>query len=332
MIKCGLSIFVRLVHELKSCRNNNVRRYTDFVKIVEVGPRDGLQNEAKILATDTKIQFINELSETGLRSIEITSFVSPKWVPQMADNALVFKQVKKKDNVSYPVLVPNLKGLESAMEVGVKEIAIFGTASETFSRRNVNCSISESIKNFTAVVEKAREKDIKVRGYISCVVGCPYEGAIESRVVVDMASLMLNLGCYEISLGDTIGVGSPKKFKKLLKELRNLSSPCDMSAYALHCHDTYGQALTNIYACLEEGIRVFDSSVAGLGGCPYAAGASGNVATEDLLYLLHGQGLTTGVNFDRIVGIGDNISKQLGRINRSKAGLAVLAKTKQTFP
>ncbi|KAK2586015.1 hypothetical protein KPH14_010583 [Odynerus spinipes] len=325
MIKCGLCIPVQYLQKLTNCYKNNIRRYSDFVKVVEVGPRDGLQNEAKIVTTETKAQFINKLSETGLRSIEVTSFVSPKWVPQMADNAVLFTQIKKKDNVSYPVLVPNLKGLESAIKIGVKEIAIFGTASETFSKKNINCSISESVKNFTAVIEKAKEHNIKVRGYISCVVGCPYEGEIKPKIVVDLAALMLNLGCYEISLGDTIGVGSPKKIKQLLKELQLVSSH-DMSEFALHCHDTYGQALTNIYTSLEYGIRIFDSSVAGLGGCPYAAGASGNVATEDLLYLLHGQGLETGVNFNQIVEIGDYISRELGRKNQSKAGLAIIAK------
>lgn len=329
MIRLTLRVPVDYLKKLKihykdNIGINSIRQYSDFVKVVEVGPRDGLQNEPKFLPTNTKIQLINKLSETGLQSIETTSFVSPKWVPQMADNIILFTQIKRKAGISYPVLVPNLKGLDNALKAGVKEIAIFGAASETFSKKNINCSINESIQNFTAVIKQADEQNIKVRGYISCVVGCPYEGEIKPKVVVDLASLMLNLGCYEISLGDTIGVGSPRKIKKLLKELQQVSS-CDMSKFALHCHDTYGQALANIYAGLEHGIRIFDSSVAGLGGCPYAAGASGNVATEDLLYLLHGQGLETGVNFNEIVEIGNYISKELNRKNQSKAGLAILA-------
>lgn len=316
------------LHKLKIYKNikiGSIRQYADFVKIVEVGPRDGLQNETKIITTETKVQFINKLSKTGLQTIEVTSFVSPKWIPQMADNAALFTQIKKEVGVSYPVLVPNLKGLESALKVGAKEIAIFGSASETFSKKNINCSINESVKNFTAIIEKAKEQNVKVRGYISCIVGCPYEGEIKPNIVVNLASLMLSLGCYEISLGDTIGVGTPKKITQLLKALQQVSS-YEMSEFALHCHDTYGQALANIYASLECGIRIFDSSVAGLGGCPYAAGASGNVATEDLLYLLHGQGLETGVNFNQIVEIGNYISRELDKKNQSKVGVAIAAK------
>ncbi|XP_011172009.1 hydroxymethylglutaryl-CoA lyase, mitochondrial isoform X2 [Solenopsis invicta] len=265
------------------------------------------------------------LSATGLRSIEVTSFVSPKWVPQMADNSQVFQQIDKRDDVSYPVLVPNLKGLESAIAAGVKEIAVFGAASEAFSKANTNCSIEESVKNFRAVVEEAQKHSIRTRGYVSCIVGCPYEGETKPATTAHLASIMLDLGCYEISLGDTIGVGSPKKIRSVLNELRHVSSN-DMSYYALHCHDTYGQALVNIHAGLEDGIKVFDSSVAGLGGCPYAAGASGNVATEDLLYFLQGQGLETDIDLDKIVEIGNYISKQLGRANHSKTGVAILAK------
>lgn len=328
MIKCGLSIPMQHLYKLKIFKNikiGSIRQYADFVKIVEVGPRDGLQNEVKIITTETKVQFINKLSKTGLKTIEVTSFVSPKWIPQMADNAALFTQIKKEADVSYPVLVPNLKGLESALKVGAKEIAIFGSASETFSKKNINCSINESVKNFTAIIEKAKEQNVKVRGYISCIVGCPYEGEIKPKIVVNLASLMLSLGCYEISLGDTIGVGTPKKITQLLKALQQVSS-YEMSEFALHCHDTYGQALANIYASLECGIRIFDSSVAGLGGCPYAAGASGNVATEDLLYLLHGQGLETGVNFNEIVEIGNYISRELDKKNQSKVGVAIAAK------
>lgn len=315
---------------LPSSVRNRVRSYatrqsSDFVKVVEVGPRDGLQNERKVVPTEVKVSFIDKLSATGLRSVEVTSFVSPKWVPQMADNSQVFQQIEKKDGVSYPVLVPNLKGLESAVAAGVKEIAVFGAASEAFSKANTNCSIEESIQNFKIVVEEAKKHNIRSRGYISCIVGCPYEGETKPATTAHLASIMLDLGCYEISLGDTIGVGSPRKIKRVLNELLHVSSN-DMSHYALHCHDTYGQALVNVHAGLEDGIRVFDSSVAGLGGCPYAAGASGNLATEDLLYFLQNQGLETGIDLDKIVEIGDYISKELGRTNHSKTGVAVLAK------
>lgn len=315
---------------LSSSVRDRVRSYAmkqsgDFVKIVEVGPRDGLQNERKVVPTEVKVDFINRLSATGLKSIEVTSFVSPKWVPQMADNFQVFQRVEKRDGISYPVLVPNLKGLESAVAAGVKEIAVFGAASETFSKANTNCSIEESVRNFKIVVEEAKKHGIKTRGYVSCIVGCPYEGETKPATTAHLASIMLDIGCYEVSLGDTIGVGLPRKIKRVLNELQHVSAN-NMNCYALHCHDTYGQALVNIHAGLEDGIRVFDSSVAGLGGCPYAAGASGNVATEDLLYFLQGEGLETGVDFDKIVEIGDYISKELGRANQSKTGVAVLAK------
>lgn len=314
---------------LPSSVRNRVRscatRSGDFVKIVEVGPRDGLQNERTMVSTEVKIDFINRLSATGLRSIEVTSFVSPRWVPQMADNSQVFQRIERRDHVSYPVLVPNLKGLESAVAAGVKEIAVFSAASEAFSKANTNSSIEESMRNLKGVVEEAKRYGIRTRGYVSCIVGCPYEGETKPATTAHLASIMLDLGCYEISLCDTIGIGSPKKIKRVLNELRHVSSS-DMNRYALHCHDTYGQALVNIHVGLDNGIRVFDSSVAGLGGCPYATGASGNVATEDLLYLLRGEGLETGVDFDKIVEIGDYISKALGRTNESKTGVAVLAK------
>ncbi|EZA55870.1 hypothetical protein DMN91_010727 [Ooceraea biroi] len=316
----------RLSSKIRNCvRSYACKSHDDFVKIVEVGPRDGLQNEKQVVPTEVKVDFIDRLSASGLRSIEVTSFVSPKWIPQMADNAVVFGAIEKRDGVSYPVLVPNLKGLTSAVAAGVREIAVFGAASEAFSKANTNCSIEECVRNMKLVTEEAKRHDIRVRGYVSCVVGCPYEGETKPAVTAHLASIMLDVGCYEVSLGDTIGVGTPKKIKRVLDELLHVTSN-DMSRYALHCHDTYGQALVNIYAGLEEGVRVFDSSVAGLGGCPYAAGASGNVATEDLLYLLKGQGLETGVDFDKIVQIGDYISKQLGRANQSKTGVAVLAK------
>lgn len=299
------------------------RLFSNFVKVVEVGPRDGLQNEKSIVPTEVKVEFINKLSGTGLKNIEVTSFVSPKWVPQMADNALVFQTIEKKPNISYPVLVPNLKGLEDALKINVKEIAVFVAASETFSRKNTNCSIDDSTKKIKEVIEEAQKHDIRIRGYVSCIVGCPYEGKIKPSVVANLAAFMLENGCYEISLGDTIGVGSPKKMNSLLHELKCVSN--DTNKFAVHCHDTYGQALTNIYASLENGIRIFDSSVAGLGGCPYAAGASGNVATEDLLYFLNGQGLETGIDLSEIARIGDFINKVLRRRNQSKAGVALLA-------
>ncbi|XP_043268923.1 hydroxymethylglutaryl-CoA lyase, mitochondrial [Venturia canescens] len=304
----------------------NTRLVSDFVKVVEVGPRDGLQNEKKILSTSLKIDLINRLSESGLGVIEVTSFVSAKWIPQMQDNAEVYRGINKKPGITYPVLVPNLKGLESALEAGVKEVAIFAAASETFSRKNINCSIEESLKRFSETMKKSKENNIKVRAYVSCVVGCPYEGEIKSTTVARLSSALLELGCYEISLGDTVGVGTPKKFHLLLREIRNVSS--DMKEFAIHCHNTYGQGIANVYASLENDIRIFDSSVAGLGGCPYAAGASGNIATEDLLYLLHGQGMKTGVDLDKIIASGDWISQQLQRDNQSRVGVAMLSKRK----
>ncbi|XP_017889868.1 hydroxymethylglutaryl-CoA lyase, mitochondrial [Ceratina calcarata] len=313
----------------KIIRRNNlstekIRSFSNFVKVVEVGPRDGLQNEKNIVPTKVKIELIDKLTESGLRTIEATSFVSPKWVPQMSDNAQVYQNINKKPNVSYPVLVPNAKGLDDALKVGVKEIAIFSAASEAFSKKNTNCSIDAAVEKAKLVIEEALKHDIKVRGYISCVVGCPYEGEIKSTIVANLAAALLQYGCYEISLGDTIGVGSPNKINNLLHDLENVSS--DMKKFALHCHDTYGQGLVNVYAGLERGIRVFDSSVAGLGGCPYANGATGNIATEDLLYLLHGQGLETGVDLNEIVKIGEFICSQLQRRNQSKAGVAILSK------
>ncbi|XP_076166179.1 hydroxymethylglutaryl-CoA lyase [Ptiloglossa arizonensis] len=302
----------------------NIRVFSKFVKVVEVGPRDGLQNEKNFVPTEIKVDFINKLSESGLKSIEVTSFVSPKWIPQMADNTQVFQKINKKPGISYSVLIPNLKGLEGALKVGVKEIAVIGAASETFSKKNINCSIDDNIKNIKTVIEEAKKQDVKIRGYVSCIAGCPYEGKIKPIVVANISAIMLQLGCYEVSLGDTIGVGSPITIKNVLHELKYIVN--DMNKFAMHCHDTYGQALVNIYISLECGIRVFDSSVAGLGGCPYALGASGNVATEDLLYFLYGQGLETGVDLNKIVKIGDFISSQLQRKNQSKAGVAILAK------
>ncbi|XP_043468277.1 hydroxymethylglutaryl-CoA lyase, mitochondrial [Leptopilina heterotoma] len=305
----------------------NKKYYSDFVKIVEVGPRDGLQNEKKIIPTSIKVDFINKLSETGLQVVEVTSFVSPKWVPQMADNVEVFKGIKKFEGINYPVLVPNVKGLEKAIEVGAKEVSIFGTPSETFSRKNTNCSVTESMSKMKEIINIAKKNNLKIRGYVSCVVACPYEGAIKPFAVASLSSALLELGCYEISLGDTIGVGTPKKVKSLLNEIKEIG---DFSKFALHLHDTYGQAIGNIYTGLDYGIRTFDSSVAGLGGCPYAEGATGNVATEDVLYFLSEQGLETGINLEKLTKVGEFISTQLERKNQSKVGNALLSKVKKT--
>lgn len=289
------------------------------VKIVEVGPRDGLQNEKEILPTSVKIGLIDRLSEAGLQAIETTSFVSPKWVPQMADNCAVLKGIQRKTGVIYSALTPNLKGFHDALDAGAQEVAIFGAASESFSRKNINCSIAESLDRFKDVMEAAKKHNIKVRGYISCVVGCPYEGIISPQKVAEVAVSLYNMGCYELSLGDTIGVGTPGAMKSMLVEVSN---HVPMSALAVHCHDTYGQAIANIYAALEMGVSVVDSSVAGLGGCPYAKGASGNVATEDVVYLLNGLGVKTGVNLDRLIDAGRYISQALNRPSCSKVAQA----------
>lgn len=289
------------------------------VKVVEVGPRDGLQNEKAIIPTATKIELINKLSETGLQAVEVTSFVSPKWVPQMADHTEVLQGITKHKGVSYPVLTPNLKGFQSAVAAGAKEVAIFGAASETFSQKNINCSIEESLQRFQDVMTAAKEKQIPVRGYVSCVLGCPYEGTIKPDSVALVAKKMLDMGCYEISLGDTIGVGTPGAMKELLQ---TVSEVIPLDKVAVHCHDTYGQALANIYAALQMGVRVVDSSVAGLGGCPYAKGASGNVATEDVIYMMDGLGIDTGVDLKKIISVGHYISAILKRPSSSKVGQA----------
>jgi hydroxymethylglutaryl-CoA lyase len=291
--------------------------YPDSVKIVEVGPRDGLQNEKATIPAATKIEFINRLSASGLRTIEVTSFVSPKWIPQLADAAEVFTGIDKREGVSYPVLVPNEKGMQRALEVGAKEVSIFTAASESFNRKNINCSIAESMDRFEPVMEMAREHDIKVRGYVSTVIGCPYEGDIAPEAVADVAARLDRMGCYEISLGDTIGVGTPLKAQRMLEAV---AEQVPMERLAVHFHDTYGQALANIHACLQLGAAVVDASVAGLGGCPYAKGATGNVATEDVLYLLTGLGVETGVDMDRLLAAGAYISEALGRAPASRLG------------
>ncbi|OLY80707.1 Hydroxymethylglutaryl-CoA lyase, mitochondrial [Smittium mucronatum] len=294
-----------------------------FIKIVEVGPRDGLQNESKIVSFETKLELINLLTNCGLPVIEAASFVSPKWVPQMADSSNIIKSLNQSHPTKYTSLVPNQRGLEMAHKAGAKEIAIFGAASETFSRKNINCSIDESFEKFEMVVKQAKDFGMSVRGYVSCVVACPYEGKISSDVVADISARMFDLGCYEISLGDTIGVATPEESRNLI---RKVSTHIPVENLAVHFHDTYGQAIANIYASIQEGIRTVDSSVAGLGGCPYAVGASGNVATEDVVYLAHGLGFLTGVNLEKLVRTGSWISEELGRPYGSKAGQAVLAK------
>ncbi|TWJ18301.1 hydroxymethylglutaryl-CoA lyase [Geobacter argillaceus] len=294
-------------------------RLPKFVKIVEVGPRDGLQIERQIVPTEVKIELIDRLTATGLSAIEATSFVSHKWVPQMADNARVMAGITRRPGVTYQVLVPNLTGLEAAVAAGATEVSVFGSASETFSQRNINCSIAESLERFSQVIAAARSKGIRVRGAVSCALGCPYEGEIAPAAVADLAQRMLALGCYEIFLGDTIGVGTPGKAQAMVDAV---AKKVPREKLAVHFHDTYGQALANILAVLERGISVVDSSVAGLGGCPYAPGAAGNVASEDLLYMLNGLGIETGVDLDGLIDAGNYISKILGRPSGSRVARA----------
>ena len=296
------------------------------VRIVEVGPRDGLQNESVAVGADVKIALIEQLAAAGLRTIEAGAFVSPKWVPQMADTAEVLAGVTAHPGVSYPVLVPNLRGLDAALAAGAAEISIFAAASETFSQRNINCSIEESLKRFTEVAAKAHKSKLRIRAYISCVLGCPYEGPILPAVVADLAARLADLGCAEISLGDTIGVGTPLAARRLVEAVGD-KVPVDR--LAVHFHDTYGQALANIYATLDLGISIVDSAIAGLGGCPYAPGASGNVATEDVLYMLRGLGIDTGVDLDKLLDAGAYITAILGRKNQSKAATALLNRLDQ---
>ena len=293
------------------------------VRMVEVGPRDGLQNEAEILPAATKIALIEQLGDAGLAVVEAGSFVSPKWIPQMADTAEVLAGLRRKPGVAYPVLVPNMKGFEAARAAGVEEIAIFGAASESFSRRNINCSIAESLERFAPVAAAAKQHAMHVRGYISCVVDCPYEGPIAPKAVAEVAARLFAMGCYEISLGDTIGTGTPARIQRMIERV---GKSVPIERLAVHFHDTYGQALANILASLEQGVAVVDSSVAGLGGCPYAKGASGNVASEDVLYMLNGLGIRTGVDLARLAAAGQFISKALGREPASKVARALAAK------
>lgn len=311
--------------------------YPKTVKIAEMGPRDGLQNESQILPTETKIEFINRLSETGLKYIEATSFVSKAWVPQMGDATDVLSGIQKKPGITYSALVPNSRGMEGAVAVKCDEIAVFAAATDSFSRKNINCTVLDSLERFKPVMEAAKANNIRVRGYVSCALGCPYEGPVAPDAVGFVAASLLELGCYEISLGDTIGVGNPFSTRQLLHAVKN---HIPTERIAVHFHDTYGMAIANVSAALEMGISVVDSSVAGLGGCPYAKGASGNVATEDVLYLCQSLGIETGVDMDAIVEVGDWICRELGkqykedgtlvtpivpRINRSKVGVARLS-------
>lgn len=292
----------------------------DFVRIVEVGPRDGLQNEKQLVSTADKIELINRLSATGLRSIEATSFVSPKWVPQLADAAEVFSGIQRRPGIHYPVLVPNEQGYERALAVGVEEVAVFTAASEQFNRTNTNAGIEESLQRFEPILARAKADGIKVRGYVSTVLGCPYQGAVPLADVVRVATRLHAMGCYEISLGDTIGVGTPLKARAMLQAV---AAEIPMESLAVHFHDTYGQALANIAACLEVGVRVVDSAVAGTGGCPYAAGASGNVASEDVVYMLQGMGLATGIDLPALAATGNWLAERLGQPTGSKTGKAL---------
>jgi len=292
------------------------------VRIVEVGPRDGLQNEKQKVSTADKVELIRRLAAAGLKNIEATAFVSPKWVPQMADAAEVMARIERPADVSFPVLVPNLKGLEAAIAAGAREVAVFGAASEAFSQKNINCSIAESLERFRPVVEAAKKAEVAVRGYVSCVLGCPYQGEVKPAAVADVAWALFDMGCYEVSLGDTVGTGTPDATKAMIEAV---TRRMPLKKLAGHFHDTYGMAVANIYAALEVGVGVFDSSVAGLGGCPYAAGASGNVATEDVVWLLKGLGIDAGIDLDALVDTGAWISSQLGREPNSKVARALLA-------
>jgi len=289
------------------------------VKIVEVGPRDGLQNEAQVVPAAIKVELIERLARAGLAAVEATSFVSPRWVPQMADQSEVMAALTRLEGVSYPVLVPNLKGLAAAVAAGAREIAVFGAASESFSQKNINCSVAESLARFAEVIGNAEKHGLKVRGYLSCVLGCPYEGEIAPTRVAEVAQQLFDLGCYEISLGDTIGIGTPAEAQRMIDAV---AARVPLAHLAVHFHDTYGQALANILAVLEQGVRVIDSSVSGLGGCPYARGAAGNVASEDVLYMLEGLGIDTGVDLDALIDAGRFICDYLGRPSGSKVALA----------
>lgn len=295
----------------------------DAIRLVEVGPRDGLQNEPSAVSTADKVQMIEMLAESGLTVIEAGALVSPKWVPKMADSAEVFKAVTKRPGVALPMLTPNMKGFERAKDLGVKEIAIFGAASETFSKANINCRIDDSLDAFASVCQAAKVAGMRVRGYISCVLGCPYEGDIDATRVAQIAERLYAMGCYEVSLGDTIGTGTPKETRRLIDAV---SARLPVAHIAGHFHDTYGQAVANCWAAYETGVRVFDASIAGLGGCPYAKGATGNVGTEDLVYSFHRSGVATGIDLDRLLDVVAFASECVGRPPESRAGRALLGK------
>ncbi|MBP0631703.1 hydroxymethylglutaryl-CoA lyase [Cupriavidus sp. AcVe19-1a] len=296
---------------------------TNYVKIVEVGPRDGLQNEKAMVPTDVKVALVNQLTDAGFVNIEAASFVSPKWVPQMADGADVMARIQRRPGTLYSVLTPNMKGFEGAVAAGADEVVIFGAASEAFSQKNINCSIAESIQRFEPVAAAAKEKGVRLRGSISCALGCPYQGEVPVSAVVDVVRRMRELGCDEIDIADTIGVGTPVRVQEVM---RAAAAEFALDRLSGHFHDTYGQALSNILASLEVGISIFHASVAGLGGCPYAKGATGNVATEDVLYMLHGMGIHTGIDLEAVVRTGDYISQAIGRANSSRVGRALLTK------
>lgn len=295
--------------------------FPKHVRLFEMGARDGLQNESgPVIDTAIKVELINQLSDTGLTHIEAASFVSPKWVPQMGDASAVMAGITRKSGITYSALTPNLKGLEGAIAAGVDEVAVFGAASEAFTQKNINCSIKESLERFAPVIKMAKEHNIRVRGYVSTVMGCPYDGDIDPAQVAAVSRDLMDMGCYEISLGDTIGAGTPLKAKQMLEAV---AKQVPVENLAAHFHDTYGQALANLYAVVEEGVAVIDASVAGLGGCPYAKGASGNVATEDVLYMLNGLGIETGVDLQKLAQTGHWITAQLGRSSGSKVALAL---------
>ncbi len=293
------------------------KNYPTFIRIIEVSPRDGLQNISQHVSTEVKTTLIKQLSESGLNNIEVGSFVSPKWVPQMANTEELIRALNQPDNSRYIVLTPNSKGLDRAIECGVRDVAVFAAASETFSQKNTNCSISDSLLRFEPLVRRALDAGIQVRGYVSCVLGCPYEGEIDINKVADVSQALIKMGCYEVSLGDTIGVGTPIKAQRMVEAVLKV---IPAEKIALHFHDTRGQALANILACLDYGIATIDASVAGLGGCPYADGASGNLATEDVVYMLDGMGIETGINLDKLVKAGQFITQQLGIQNHSRVG------------